>query len=58
MDKPNSSKIDLKIHPKEGLKMTITSSPWLRFCAGTAILLCAFSVVALAIVPLISALIS
>lgn len=36
--------------------MTITSTPWLRFCAGAAILLCAVSVVVLAVVPLISVL--
>lgn len=36
--------------------MTITSSPWLRFCAGMAILICSMSVIALAVVPLIGAL--
>jgi len=48
-----NSKFDIKIHPKEGLMMTITSTPWLRFCAGAAILMCAASVVALAVVPLV-----
>lgn len=36
--------------------MTMTSSPWLRFCAGMAVLICALSVIALAVVPLVEAL--
>ncbi len=49
----NNSKLDIKIHPKEGLMMTIIFTPWLLFCAGAAILLCAVSAVALAVVPLV-----
>lgn len=49
----NNSKLDIKIHPKEDLKMTITSSPWLRLCAGLSMLLCAASVTVLAAVPMV-----
>jgi len=52
-----NSKFDIKIHPKEGMNMSITSTPWLRFCAGVAILLCATSVVVLAVVPLVEVII-
>ncbi|MCJ3066436.1 hypothetical protein LN032_04115 [Klebsiella pneumoniae] len=54
-DKTDHSNLEIKIHPKEGLIMTISSSPWLKFCAGTAILLCALSIVILAVVPLVQA---
>lgn len=50
------SNLEIKIHPKEGLIMSIASSPWLKFCAGMAILISALSIAALAVVPLISAL--
>ena len=49
------SKVEIKIHPKEGLMMTINSSPWLRFCAGLAILLVAIGVAALVMTPFITA---
>ncbi|WP_336286553.1 hypothetical protein [Cronobacter dublinensis] len=55
-DRTDHSNLEIKIHPKEGLIMSISSSPWLKFCAGMAILLCAVSVVILAFVPFISAL--
>lgn len=51
----DNSNFKIKIPPKEGLIMSISSSPWLKFCAGMAILLCAVSVVVLAVVPLIEA---
>ena len=51
----DSSKLQIKIHPEEGLLMSITSSPWLRFCAGIAIILISLGVAGLVLTPLINA---
>lgn len=37
----NLSKIWIKIHPKEGLMLSVNSSPWLKICVGVAIILAA-----------------
>jgi len=56
LSKQNYSKTKLELHPKEGLKMEMYSSPFIRMCIGIAVLLVALGMFALMVTPLISTL--
>ena len=55
MSKRDYSKTKLELHPKEGLKMEMYSSPFIRMCIGIAVLLVSLEMFALMVTPLISA---
>ena len=55
VSKRDYSKTKLELHPKEGLKMEMYSSPFIRMCIGIAVLLVLLGMFALMVTPLISA---
>lgn len=56
VSKRDYSKTKLELHPKEGLKMEMYSSPFIRMCIGIAVLLVSLGMFALMVTPLISTL--
>ena len=47
------SKTKMELHPKEGMKLEIYASPFIRACIGTAVLLVSLGLLALMITPLV-----
>lgn len=50
------SKTKLELHPKEGMKLEIYASPFIRACIGIAVLAVSFGLFALMVTPLVRAL--
>ena len=56
MNTAKYSKARVEIHPKEGLKMEMYASPFVRVCIGVAVLLVAFGLLLLMATPFVQVL--
>lgn len=56
MNTAKYSKARVEIHPKEGLKMEIYASPFVRVCIGVAVLLVALGLLLLMATPFVQVL--
>jgi len=56
MNTAKYSKARVEIHPKEGLKMEMYASPFVRGCIGVAVLLVAFGLLLLMATPFVQVL--
>ncbi|MCP2041676.1 hypothetical protein L1281_002287 [Neisseria sp. HSC-16F19] len=50
------NKTKMELHPKEGMKLEMYASPFIRACIGIAILLISIGLLALMVTPLVSTL--
>ncbi|RKW11023.1 MAG: hypothetical protein D8H94_14210 [Cardiobacterium sp.] len=56
MNTAKYSKARVEIHPKEGLKMEMYASPFVRVCIGVAVLLVALGLLLLMATPFVQVL--